>query len=228
MINMITKIMFITSIFLFSFSCDKNESLASGKREQEILKQFTVENNIKFNEYLVGKETYTTAGHLFQEKYHKHLIGIIGDIINNKNLFLKKKTVGFYFDKKAKNAQNTKKLYLGLDIDSQKTFETSYSSESMELFKNSLNVMIETVFSCKSVFLEEDVIGVVIGRKVHPAFTVHRHVRICKAYSRTWCKWKTGVLPCDAILTLHDNSLVLPVVISIAIEAGKPACAVMD
>ena len=150
----------LCSIVLCSFSCDKKTGMEAGVREEEILKQFNVENDKKFNDYLVKKEIYTTRGHLFQDKYHKHLIDIVGDVINNKKLLIKKGTVGFYYDKKSKN---TARLYLGLDIDSKKTFAASYSSESIGLLKNDLKIIIETVFSCKSVFLEEDIVGVVIG-----------------------------------------------------------------
>ena len=56
-------------------------------------------------------------------------------------------------------------LYLGLDIESNQKFNTNYSKAAIELIKIHLKEIIGTMNSCKTIFDEKDISGMVIGIK---------------------------------------------------------------
>lgn len=43
--NLLINIIFLSLLIFFPSSCDKKSEMEAGKREEEILNQFTVENN---------------------------------------------------------------------------------------------------------------------------------------------------------------------------------------
>ncbi len=131
-------------------------------REQEILNKYTPETKQKYDDLLVELESYTTAGDTYQKRYQKLLIGIAGDLIEEKEMSIARHSIGFYFDRKS---GDTEKLYLGLDIDSGRIASGSYANVVINLLQKDLEDIIETLKSCRSILYEDDVIGIVIGWK---------------------------------------------------------------
>ena len=164
-------IFILLSVF---FSCDKKTDNKILVKEEEILERFSESSEITYNEYLVAKEKYTTRGAEYQERYHRHLIGVASELTENKNLIIEKGTVGFYYDKKSNNLN---RLYLGLDIDSGKRYLTDYSKDLIELMSDNLKDVVDTLQSCRTIFLEQEVVGLVIGWK-WKKLTGEEHVNI--------------------------------------------------
>ncbi len=131
-------------------------------REKEILDKFTPETRVKYEDLLVELESYTTDGDRYQRKYQKLLIGIAGDLIEEKEMTIAEHSIGFYYDKKS---GDTEKLYLGLDIDSGRIASGSYPNVVINLLQKDLDDIIETLNSCRSILYEDNIIGLVIGWK---------------------------------------------------------------
>jgi len=131
-------------------------------REDEILNTYNKDRKDKYSEFLVDIDKYTTKGALYQKKYNKHLIGIATDIIENKKMYIEKGTIGFYYEKKSGNRD---RLYLGIDIDTKKKYSEKYGYVARYILRNSLAEVLETVHSCRSIFLEDKIYGMVIGFK---------------------------------------------------------------
>jgi hypothetical protein len=103
---------------------------------------------------------YTTNGILYHKKYYRYLIAIAGDIVENKKMKVVKRTIGFYYDKKSRLKN---KLYLGLDIDTNKTYGQSYNYVAKYILKNNIRNIMDTVNSCETIFKEKEVVGMVVG-----------------------------------------------------------------
>ncbi len=132
------------------------------ERENVILKNFTEEKKVKYSEILVNPEKYTTEGLKYQDKYYKYLIGIAGEITETKKLAIAKGSIGFYFDKRSGNKNN---LFLGLDIETGLNFSEEYQVSAVKILKKNLKLVLETLNSCKTIFEEDIVVGMVIGWK---------------------------------------------------------------
>ena len=132
------------------------------ERENVILKNFTEEKKVKYSEILVNPEKYTTEGLKYQDKYYKYLIGIAGEITESKKLAIAKGSIGFYFDKRSGNKNN---LFLGLDIETGLNFSEEYHVSAVKILKKNLKHVLETLNSCKTIFDEDIVVGMVIGWK---------------------------------------------------------------
>jgi hypothetical protein len=130
------------------------------EREQNILDYYSERNREKYSDLLVEVERYTTAGAEYHRKYYKHLIGIAGDIVEKKKLSVEKASVGFYFDKRS---GDKRKLYLGLDLVSSGDFAQSYEAVAASFIRKDLRSIIGTINSCRSIFEEKEVVGMVIG-----------------------------------------------------------------
>lgn len=142
------------------FTCASNT--IRQERENVILKNYTEEKKGKYSDILVNPEKYTTEGLKYQDKYYKYLIGIAGEITENKKLVIAKNSIGFYFDKRSGNKNN---LFLGLDIETGSNFSEEYQTAAVKLLKKNLKAVLETLNSCKTIFDEEIVVGMVIGWK---------------------------------------------------------------
>jgi hypothetical protein len=132
------------------------------EREDDILKNYTEEKKIKYSGILVDPEKYTTEGLKYQNKYYKYLIGIADEITEKKNIEIAKGSIGFYFDKRSGNKNN---LFLGLDIETGSNFAEDYQTAAVKLLKKNLKAVLETLNSCKTIFDEDIVVGMVIGWK---------------------------------------------------------------
>lgn len=146
-------------VFMIPATCVSQQ--ASVVREKALLDQVTESNKDSYTEYLVPADRYTTRGNEYQEKYRKHLVGIAIDLISRK-YEISRGSIGFYFDKKSKT---TSKLYLGLDLNVGKSVSASYETIAIELLQTRLRDIIGTVHSCRSVFDEGEVVGMVVGWK---------------------------------------------------------------
>jgi hypothetical protein len=154
-------------IFLLmgQISCEKqirdpNDNKGASQREQKILKKYTKEGVEKYAGLLVPLERYTTNGIQYHKKYYKYLIGIAGDVVENKKLKVVKKTIGFYYDKKSKKKNE---LYLGLDIDTDTTYGQPYKEVAKYILKKYIRSIMDTVHSCETIFREKEVVGMVVG-----------------------------------------------------------------
>ncbi len=156
----------ILTILFFSTCGSKSVKTGSGKpdkkREEKILKQYSKEQDNKYKDLIVDIKKYTTNGALYQEKYYKLLIGVAVDIVDNKKLKIVRGSIGFYFDRKS---QQKDKLYLGLDVDTGITDDNPYGRVAVELLKKNIREISDTVNSCRSIFEEKEIVGMVIGFK---------------------------------------------------------------
>lgn len=130
------------------------------EREQRILSLYTDSSRDRYADLLVDESRYTTSGAELHRRFYRHLIGIAGDIVEKKGLAVEKGSIGFYYDKKSGDRN---KLYLGLDIDTRETFEQPLESVAVSLIRGNLKEVIQTFNSCRSIFGEKDVAGMVIG-----------------------------------------------------------------
>ncbi|HOD16370.1 MAG TPA: hypothetical protein PLA65_02810 [Spirochaetota bacterium] len=130
------------------------------EREQNILAQYSDRNRDKYADLLVEEPRYTTTGVEYHRKYYRHLIGIAGDIVDNKKLQVEKASVGFYYDR---ISGERRKLYLGLDIAASGAFSQPYEAVAVSLIRKDLKEIVQTVNSCRSIFDEAEVVGMVIG-----------------------------------------------------------------
>lgn len=136
-------------------------STADSVRENNILDQVTDEKKEKYADLLVDITQYTTKGSVYQNKYHRHLIGIAGDIIEKGKISIVRGTIGFYYDKKAGDRN---KLYLGLDVHSKQNYP-NLTKDALNVFKKDIRKVIHTLNSCRSIFEEDEITGMVVGWK---------------------------------------------------------------
>jgi hypothetical protein len=130
------------------------------EREQKILDYYSDQNKDKYADLLVDVQHYTTAGAGFHEKFYRYLIGIAGDIVEKKNLAVEKGSIGFYFDK---ISGDKNKLYLGLDIDTKAGYDQPFETVSVSLVRRNLKDIVQTINSCRAIFGEDGIVGMVIG-----------------------------------------------------------------
>lgn len=155
--RMISFRIIMTLIFIPLLSC---ESLS--QREQDIL-EYSPDKVRTYEDRLVDLETYTTKGRQYHQKYKKHLIGIAQFMTEKKKLPMVKKSIGFYFDKKA-NIKS--RLYLGVDIQipiNENIKGRSYNDSAVILLRRYLKDVLYVLFSCRTIFSEKEIVGVVIG-----------------------------------------------------------------
>jgi hypothetical protein len=131
-------------------------------REETILSHATRERTDKYAVLLVDPSQYTTRGGDFQKTYYKHLIGIAGEITEKRKLTIVPGSIGFYYDKKSGDRN---KLYLGMDIDSGRTYPGSLTVNAMKLLRKDVAIVVHTMNSCRTIFGEKEVVGMVIGWK---------------------------------------------------------------
>ncbi len=131
------------------------------ERERSII-SYPKEKEIVYEEYLVRLEQYTTNGDVYHKKYYKHLIGLARTIIEEKKYSISKNSIGFYHDKK-KSAYS--KLFLGFDINSGQDYNASqkYGQILSQYLQKDVPKIMPVLYSCKSIFAENDIAGMVIG-----------------------------------------------------------------
>ncbi len=132
------------------------------EREQKILDYYTDQNKEKYADLLVDTRRYTTSATEYHNKFLRYLIGIAGDVVEKKKLAIDKGSIGFYFDKKSGDRN---KLYLGLDIDTKRNFDQPFENVAVTLVRRNLRDVVQTINSCRSIFSEDNIAGMVIGWK---------------------------------------------------------------
>lgn len=130
------------------------------RREERLLGMYSRENKEKYNSRLVPIRRYSTGGVVYHEKYHRHLISIAADLVENKALEVMESSIGFYYDRTSRNKE---RLYLGLDIDAGINLPPDFRRAVEERIRSDLNDVIETVNSCASVFENQSIAGFVVG-----------------------------------------------------------------
>jgi hypothetical protein len=152
-----TKLFPISLVFLLFTACE-----TMSERERVIL-NYKPEKVKNYEDYLVKTFQYTTRGEYYHKKYHNYLIGIARYISEEKRLSIVENSIGFYYDK----IQNIRtKLYLGIDIKIESSPEgahPSYFGVAAALIKTYLREVLQVIFSCKTIFQEGEIIGIVIG-----------------------------------------------------------------
>ena len=138
----------------------KESRTGMNSRETALLNEYSEERKEKYADYIVDIGKYTTNGAEYQKKYYKYLVGIAGDIIENRKLGIVRGSIGFYYDKKS---QEKGRLFLGLDIDTGRYSENDYSEAALKLLKEFTAGIIETINACNTIFDEKEIIGMVIG-----------------------------------------------------------------
>ena len=154
---MIIKKILISLFLLYFATCG-----SMSQRENAIL-DYSDNEIKKYDRFLVKVEQYTTNGTHYHTKYYRHLIGIARIITEGKNLTIKNNSIGFYYDKK-NNSKN--KLYIGIDIltlPDSKLSKTSYFTRATSLLKENIQDMLFVINSCKTLFIENEIIGIVFG-----------------------------------------------------------------
>ncbi len=165
------------------------------EREQNILDQYSDRNREKYADLLVGEERYTTGGVEYHRKFYKHLIGIAGDVVENKKLSVEKASVGFYYDK---ISGERRKLYLGLDIATSGDFSQPYEAVAVSLIRKDLKDIMQTVNSCRTIFSENEIVGMVIGWRWSAA-GAHQHVNVW-ILKNDLLKFEDGMLTFDELV----------------------------
>lgn len=145
--------------------------LTTGEREQVILNHYTDNNRDRYADLLVDESKYTTSGVEYHRKFFKHLIGIAGDIVEVKKLSVEKGTIGFYFDKKSGDRD---RLYIGLDINTNANYGQPFETVAISLVRRNLRDIVQTFNSCRSIFSERKVMGMVIGWVWHSGSAAER------------------------------------------------------
>jgi hypothetical protein len=135
---------------------------STSSREGHIL-DFTEEKKTSYGEYLAVENQYTTGGVEYHKKYNSYLIGIAAVAIEEKKLNIVKQSIGFYYDKK-KNVKN--ELYLGLDVNIGEDYPyQSYNEAAVTRLKKYLRDLLYIINSCRTVFAENEIAGMVVGFK---------------------------------------------------------------
>ncbi len=165
------------------------------EREQKILDLYTDQNKDKYADLLVDVQNYTTSGAEYHKKFYKYLIGIAGDIVEKKKLSIEKGSVGFYYDKKSGDRS---KLYLGLDINTQASYEQPYEAVAVNLIRKNLKEVIQTINSCRSIFSEGEIIGMVLGWKWN-AKAAREHVSVW-IYKEDFIRYEDGMITFDELV----------------------------
>ena len=132
------------------------------EREQKILDYYSDRTREKYADLLVDTSRYTTSATEYHNKFLRYLIGIAGDIVEKKNLVVEKGSIGFYYDKKSGDRN---KLYLGLDIDTRGNYDQPFENVAVSLVRKNLRDVVQTINSCRSIFSEGQIAGMVIGWK---------------------------------------------------------------
>src|SRR4030042_6201604 len=153
-----TVIFMLQLTALFFATC----GLTATEREQVILNYYSDRNRDAYADLLVDVQRYTTAGAEYHKKYYRHLIGIAGDIVEKKKLSVENGSIGFYYDKRSGDRG---KLYLGLDINTQANYDQPFENVAVSLVRKSLRDIVQTINSCRSIFGEGEIVGMVIGWK---------------------------------------------------------------
>ncbi len=150
----------ITFIILLSGCASKN---SREERILDIADESVSKSKSKYDIYMVDSEKYTTNGKKYHDRYYKYLVGIAAITIGINKMNIRKNSIGFYFDKK-KNVKN--ELYLGLDVmvpvDPVYSF-SSYTEVGVVQLKKYLTDVLFIIHSCKTIFKEDEVIGIVVG-----------------------------------------------------------------
>jgi hypothetical protein len=168
---------------------------STAEREQNILNQYSERNNEKYADLLVDTLRYTTSGAEYHKKFYRYLIGIAGDIVEKKNLAVEKGSLGFYYDKKSGDRD---KLYLGLDLDTKSTFEQPFDTVAVSLVRKNLKDVIQTINSCRSIFSESGIVGMVIGW-VWTSKGAREHVSVW-IYKEDFIRFEDGMITFDELL----------------------------
>lgn len=192
MMNNMKKIIIIPMLMttLFFATCGM-----TAEREQMILDLYTDQNKDKYAELLVAVQNYTTSGAEYHKKFYKYLIGIAGDIVEKKKLSIEKGSVGFYYDKKSGDRS---KLYLGLDIKTEVYYDQPYDTVAVNLIRKNLKDVIQTINSCRSIFSEKEIVGMVLGWRWN-AKTAREHVSVW-IYKEDFIRFEDGMITFDELV----------------------------
>lgn len=147
---------------LLALVCGGSSCLSQELRREEAILQHSAASGEKYADLLVDMQRYTTAGREYHQKYRRHLLGIAAAVVESRKLAVEKGSVGFYFDKKS---NETDKLFLGLDIATNAESAEPYGATALRLMRGTIGDIIATVHSCRSIFDEKQIEGMVIGWK---------------------------------------------------------------
>lgn len=151
------KRLFIFTVLLMLIACE-----TMSERERVIL-NYPPEKVKNYEMYLVKTSQYTTNGEYYHKKYHNYLIGIARYLTEEKKFSIAENSIGFYYDR-IENIRS--KLYLGVDVKIESISEhahATYLSVAADLIKRHLEEVLRVIFSCKTIFLEREIVGLVIG-----------------------------------------------------------------
>jgi len=116
----------------------------------------------KYKDLLVDIKGYSTNGGHYQKKYEKYLLTMAGEIVEDQDLEVSKKSVGFYYDK---ISSRTDRLFLGFDINVEKDNILDYGKFSVNIIKENVNGIIDSMFKYNFILSENEIAGIVIGFK---------------------------------------------------------------
>lgn len=164
---------FLVLIMVSAVSCastvETDGSVVTGDGKKENDTTVVVKKNaVKYEDYLVDINSYSTNGGYYQNKYKKEIISIAKDISEKQDIDISKGSMGFYFDKKSKR---TDRLFFGFDIVVNKENNLEYSRFSVKLIKENVADIIDEIYKYKFVPSENEVVGVVIGFRWNDAGT---------------------------------------------------------
>lgn len=129
------------------------------------LTNYTPENEVNYDKYLVDVLSYTSSGKTYHTKYIKILKGFAKYAVVEHKIDLAEKSVGFYFDKKLSDRED---LYFGFDFMPDSAIALSSNS-----YEDNARLMIQRYYEnllsfyglLEDVMSERAVKGIVIGMK---------------------------------------------------------------
>ncbi len=165
------------------------------EREQSILNFYSERNDQRYADLLVDTGRYTTAGAEYHKKFYRYLIGIAGDVVEKKKLPVEKGSLGFYYDKRSGDRD---RLYLGLDVDTKSTFDQPFDTVALGFIRKDLRDVIQTINSCRTIFSESGIVGMVIGW-VWTSKGAREHVSVW-IYKDDFIRFEDGMITFDELL----------------------------
>jgi len=117
---------------------------------------------VKYEDYLVDINSYSTNGAYYQKKYKKDIIGLARDMAEQQDMDISIGSVGFYYDKKSNRPD---RLFFGFDIVVNNENRLNYSRFSVKLIKEYVADIADEIYKYSFVRSEKEVVGIVIGFK---------------------------------------------------------------
>lgn len=114
------------------------------------------------SKYMVELDSYTTGGSVYHKKYLNYLFGIAKVLREEKQISIKERSIGFYYDDNLSKSN----FYLGVDVQCDNNYVSenkTYEENGRVMMKAYLKNVLDVIDSAEKIFEEKNIEGVVIG-----------------------------------------------------------------